>query len=165
MAVLVDKGRTIDVIYLDLSKAFDNVMHDILVSNLERHGFGGWTARWIRNWPDSHTQSCGHWLNVQVETSDEWCSSGSVLGPGLFNIFVGDMGSGIECTHIKFADNTKLSDAVDTLEGRDVIHRDLERLERWACVNLVRSNKAKCKVLHMRVGATPSTNTAWVENG
>ena len=48
---------------------------------------------------------------------------GSVLGWVLFNIFVGDMDSGIECTLNKFANNTKLCDAVDTLEGRHMPSR------------------------------------------
>ena len=47
----------------------------------------------------------------------------SVLGLVLFNIFVGDMDSGIECALSKFANDTKLRGAVNTLEGRDVPSR------------------------------------------
>jgi len=64
----------------------------------------------------------------------------------LFNIFVNNMDSGIECILNKFAD-TKMCGVVNTLEGRDVIQRDLDRFERWAHAHLVKLSKAKCKVL------------------
>ena len=47
----------------------------------------------------------------------------------------------------KLANDTKLSGAVYSLEGRNVIQRDLDRLQRWACANLMKFDKAKCKVL------------------
>ena len=73
---------------------------------------------------------------------------GSVVELELFSIFINSIDSEIECTLSKFADDTKLCGAVDTPEGRDAIHRDLDRLQQWARVNLVGFNEAECNVLH-----------------
>jgi len=53
----------------------------------------------------------------------------------------------------RVCNDTKLSDAADTLEGRDAVLSDLGRLERWTHANLTKFKKSKCKVLHLGQGS------------
>ncbi|KAJ7423287.1 hypothetical protein WISP_34398 [Willisornis vidua] len=55
----------------------------------------------------------------------------------------------------------------NTLEGRDGIQRDLDRLERWGCANLMKFSKTKCKDLHLGQDNTKHKhrlNGEWNEN-
>jgi len=84
-----------------------------------------------------------------METSNKWWPSRVCTGPILFN---NDAYSGIACTLSKFADDTKLNVAADTLTGRDAAQRDLDRVKKWAYVNLKNFNEAKCEVLPLGQG-------------
>ena len=71
------------------------------------------------------------------------------MGLVLFNIFISNTESSIKCTLSKFADDTELNGAADTIEGRDTIQRVPDMLKKWA-----QENKAQDVALGSRQSQT-----------
>uniref|UniRef100_A0A803TCK4 Reverse transcriptase domain-containing protein n=1 Tax=Anolis carolinensis TaxID=28377 RepID=A0A803TCK4_ANOCA len=145
----VDTGNAMDVAYLDFSKAFDKVPHDLLANKLVKCGLDKTTVRWICNWLSERTQrvltnaSSSSWKEVTSGVPQS-----SVRGPVLFNIFINKLDEGLEGPIIKFTDDTKLGGITNTPEDRSRIQNDLNRLERWAETNKMKFNRDRCKILH-----------------
>ena len=100
----------------------------------------------MKNWLDDWSQRA-----VVTGSVSRWKSvtSSSVLR---LVLFINDTESGTECTLSKSADNNNLSGTADTIEWRNAIQNDPDKLEKWSHRNLRRFNKAKSKVLHLGQG-------------
>lgn len=50
MTCLVDSGKAVVIVYLDISKAADGVSHNVLLQKLAARGLDMYTLCWVMNW-------------------------------------------------------------------------------------------------------------------
>ena len=81
----VEKNETTIRVYLDLSKAFDTIDHDILLHKLDYYGFRGIVLDWFRDYLSKRTQYvCYNDNKSDLKTILCGVPHGSISGPLLF---------------------------------------------------------------------------------
>ena len=73
---------------------------------------------------------------------------GSVLGPCLFVIYINDIDDAVSSKILKFADDTKITASISSVEERNILQTDLTRLMEWSEAWQMKFNVNKCKVMH-----------------
>jgi len=147
---LRDEGNSVDVIYLDFSKAFDKVPHDKLLIKVEALGIRGQILAWVRDYLADRKQRVV--INgEQSEFADvtSGVPQGSVLGPVLFLIYINDLDVGLSCNIKKFADDTKIYGQVNNEADCRKLQDDLDRLISWSVRWGMEFNVEKCKYLRI----------------
>ncbi len=98
---------------------------------------------------------CGpKWQKVYMERGSVWSSSGSVLGPIRFLIFINDIDDEARNFDLlqKFSDNTKLAHGIHSKANSDELQANLNQLSIWAERQGMAFNVNKCKVMYVGMG-------------
>ena len=134
-------------VYLDFSKAFDTVNHDILLLKLQHYGIRGVVNDWFRSYLSDRKQ----YITVENSSSNMSVLSmgvpqGTILGPILFLLYVNDMCRSSSLKYIHFADDTTLIASSPSYRG--LYHRvnsELKLVDGWLRVNRLSLNLKKTK--------------------
>ena len=151
----LDDGYVIDVLYIDIAKAFDSVSHPKLLHKLEMYGVGGLMLCWIRAFLSNRIQRVkidGAKSSFRNVTSG--VPQGSVLGPLLFLIYINDLPQVVQTATVKlFADDCKLYMAFQRKSSnRHIFQTEIDNIKVWADNNQLNIAFEKCQILHLGYG-------------
>ena len=140
-------------IFLDLSKAFDTLDHNILLHKLRYYGINGKSLELL----DSYLKNRFQFVEFQNTNSDYLelkCGvpQGSILGPLLFIIYVNDLN--VATTHLHpliYADDTTLCTNLTSFQNNSnleiVLNSELDSVNTWLKLNKLSLNISKTRAI------------------
>ena len=134
-------------LFIDYSKAFNTINHEILLGKLQNYGFRGIALNWFKNYLGNRIQ----YVHVNESNSEKLIINsgvpqGSVLGPVLFILYTNDIiNLKTYNTQITlFADDTNILITENSIrELYETAKRSLKQIEQWSIANKLSINLDK----------------------
>lgn len=144
----IDANQQLDVIYTDLSKAFDKLDHQILLSKLPSFGFDNHAINFFKSYLSGRVQfvRVGDFKSVSTHVFSG-VPQGSVLGPLFFNMYINDIASCINVDFLLYADDLKIYNVISDFGSSYKLQDALENISQWCFRNRLALNVSKCMVL------------------
>ena len=142
----VDNGEYVSALFLDLSKAFDTINHDLLLAKLKAYGFSPNALKLMHSYLNNRKQ--------QVQINNKFSSEstviagvpqGSIDGPLLFNLIINNLVFFIQqCTLSNYADNNNLlSMGKNKDQVKNFLSSDFKITNNWFYENFMVLNPEK----------------------
>jgi hypothetical protein len=146
----LDKKNHVIAVFLDLSKAFDTIDHQLLLQKLDKYGFSLNALKMIENYL-SNRNSIVNFNGSKSKSEILKCGvpQGSILGPLLFIIFINDLCHILtRANKCLFADDTTL-----VISGKNIadltsaLESDLKSISEWLKHNRLLLNVSKSNAM------------------
>ena len=161
----INDSRTTDVVWIDLSRAFDSIVFEKLLFKLHNYGITGSLFNWIYTFLHNRTQCVivEHCLSSVINV-ESGVPQGSVLGPLLFLLFINDIEHVCNLdTKLKlFADDCKLYCTSSVGNSSISLQQCLDVLCEWARLWQLSINILKCFIMTISLSRQLTDHTYYI---
>ena len=136
-------------IFLDLSKAFDTISHNILLKKMEKYGIRGICNQWFSSYLQNRSQFVEYnHIKSNVMHISYGVPQGSILGPLLFLIYINDLPQSSVLNILSFADDTTVYTSGSNLnQVFHAVNNDIMHIQQWLVSNKLYLNVDKTKYM------------------